>query len=156
MNTKICTRTTGTFVTKQGQRIRHFETVILNPQEREGVELTQREWAKGRGERREIFFSSPSGVSSFHPRTCPRGCYFYSPQSSSVVKLKMRLQQYIHKQAAFNLLNLHWRLGLEADVIKSLYTLKIFHNLGIANFVSLLFIGNRNLWCAIQVYYYYY
>ena len=68
----------------------------------------------------------------------------------------MRLQQYIHKQAAFNLLHLHCRLGLEADVIESLYILKIFHNLGIANFVSLLFIGDRNLWCAIQVYYYYY
>ena len=66
----------------------------------------------------------------------------------------MRLQQYIHKQAAFNLLHLHCRLGLEADVIESLYILKIFHNLGIANFVSLLFIGDRNLWCAIQVYYY--
>ena len=36
-----------------------------------------------------IFLLSPSHLSLFHPSTYPKGCYFYSPQSSSGIKSKM-------------------------------------------------------------------
>ena len=45
---------------------------------------------RGRGERRENFFLlSPSPLSFFRPRTYRKGYYFYSPQSSTVIKSKM-------------------------------------------------------------------
>ena len=46
---------------------------------------------RGRGERRENYFflPSPSPLSFFRPRTYRKGYYFYSPQSSTVIKSKM-------------------------------------------------------------------
>ena len=38
---------------------------------------------------RRIFFSPPPPFPSFHPRTYCKGYYFYSPQSSPVIKSKM-------------------------------------------------------------------
>ena len=47
----------------------------------------------GRGERREngvfFFLPFPSPLSFFRPRTYRKGYYFYSPQSSTVIKSKM-------------------------------------------------------------------
>ena len=37
----------------------------------------------------KIFLPSPSPLSFFRPHTYPKGYYFYSPQSSSVIKSKM-------------------------------------------------------------------
>ena len=50
---------------------------------------SQRE-REGRGKRREnvVFFSPPPPSRPFPPCTYPKGCYFYSPQSSSVLKSK--------------------------------------------------------------------
>ena len=74
------------------------ESAILKlPEER-------RKWGgvKGGGEREE---KTPSltPLSFFRSRTYPKGYYFYSPQSSTVIKSKMaatgyRLQQYEHEQ----------------------------------------------------------
>ena len=36
-----------------------------------------------------IFLPSPSPLSFFHPHTYPKGYYFYSPQSTSVITSKM-------------------------------------------------------------------
>ena len=55
----------------------------------------RRRWGKskgagrGRGERRVFFSPLPSPLSFFRPRTYRKGYYFYSPQSSTVVKSKM-------------------------------------------------------------------
>ena len=55
----------------------------------------RKRWSKstyaGRGgrERRVFFLPSPSPLSFFRPRTYRKGYYFYSPQSSTVIKSKM-------------------------------------------------------------------
>jgi len=51
----------------------------------------------GGGEIQEkmLHFLSPLSLplSFFHPSTYPKGCYFYSPESSSVIKSKMAATQ---------------------------------------------------------------
>ena len=47
---------------------------------------------RGRGERRENPLPLP--LSFFRPRTYPKGYYFYSPQSSTVIKSKMAATGY--------------------------------------------------------------
>ena len=67
---------------------------MLKPK-RGGNGASQREReGSGVGARREkrkrcIFLPSPSPLSFFRPRTYPYGDYFYSPQSSTVIKSKM-------------------------------------------------------------------
>ena len=61
------------------------------------VETSRREemgWVKGSGEeagreKRKFFLPSPSPLSFFRSRTYRKGYYFYSPQSSTVLKSKM-------------------------------------------------------------------
>ena len=58
---------------------------------RRGNRASQRE-RRGGGEREEktpYFLPSPSPLSFFRPRTYREGYYFYSPQSSTVIKSKM-------------------------------------------------------------------
>ena len=45
----------------------------------------------GREKRKRVFFflPSPSPLSFFRPRTYRKGYYFYSPQSSTIIKSKM-------------------------------------------------------------------
>ena len=83
-----------------------FERAICSRKRR--VETFRREEkmgrVKGSGEgagrektKRHIFFlPSPSPLFFFRPRTYRKGYYFYSPQSSTVIKSKRLLQQYLN------------------------------------------------------------
>ena len=44
---------------------------------------------EGAGREKRIVLPSPSPLSFFRPRTYRKGYYFYSPQSSTVIKSKM-------------------------------------------------------------------
>ena len=59
-----------------------------------------------------FFLPSPSPLSFFCPRTYRKGYYFYSPQSSTVIKSKMAAT-YEHEQLRFRppKIRLHCRLG---------------------------------------------
>ena len=59
----------------------------------------------GRGERREngVFFSPlPLPLSFFRPRTYRKGYYFYSPQSSTVIKSKMATTTTLRTRTRFH------------------------------------------------------
>ena len=73
-----------------------FERAICS--RKRHVETSRREEEMGRvkgsgegaGREKSIFFlPSPSPLSFFRPRTYRKGYYFYSPQSSTVIKSKM-------------------------------------------------------------------
>ena len=81
---------------------RHFHWAHANGFNREsfmlklpkggGNGVSQGEGGGGREKeekKREKESSSPSPISFFHPHTYAKGYYFYSPQSSSVIKSKM-------------------------------------------------------------------
>ena len=66
---------------------RHVET-----SRREGEMGRVKGAGRGRGERREnlyFFLPTPTPLSFFRLRTYRKGSYFYSPQSSTVIKSKM-------------------------------------------------------------------
>ena len=67
----------------------HPRICSRNFPKRGGDGASQRE-RRGGGKREEIFFlPSPSPLSFFRPRTYRKGYYFYSPQSSTIMKSKM-------------------------------------------------------------------
>ena len=59
-----------------------------------------------------FFLSSPTPLSFFHPCTYPKGYYFYSPQSSTVIKSKMVAATIIRIRKRFRppKIRLHCRL----------------------------------------------
>ena len=65
-----------------------------------------------RGERRDFFLPSPFPLSFFRPRTYRKGYYFYSPQSSTVIKSKMAATTMLRTRTRFRLpkIRLHCRL----------------------------------------------
>ena len=67
----------------------------------------------GKERRKQIFFlPSPSPLSFFHPRTYRKGYYFYSPQSSTVIKSKMAATTILRTRTRFRppKIRLHCRL----------------------------------------------
>ena len=82
------------------------------------VETSLREEEMGRvkggggGEKINFFLSSPSPLSFFRPRTYRKGYYFYSPQSSTVIKSKMAATTILRTRTRFRLpkIRLHCRL----------------------------------------------
>ena len=90
-------------------------TMLKFPEER-------RKWGeskgagRGRGERREhgvfFFLPSPSPLSFFSPRAYRKGYYFYSPQSSTVIKSKMAATTTLRTRTRFRppKIRLHCRL----------------------------------------------
>ena len=69
---------------------------------------------KGGGEREEktLYFFLPSPLSFFRPRTYRKGYYFYSPQSSTVIKSKMVATTILRTRTRFRppKIRLHCRL----------------------------------------------
>ena len=70
---------------------------------------------KGGGEREEkiFFLSSPSPLSFFRPRTYRKGYYFYSPQSSTVIKSKMAATTILRTRTRFHPPKIRLRCRLE-------------------------------------------
>ena len=62
--------------------------------------------------RRIFFLPSPSPLSFFRPRTYRKGYYFYSPQSSTVIKSKMAATTILRTGTMFRppKIRLHCRL----------------------------------------------
>ena len=83
------TRSVGVFFKRA--KVFSRESAMLKLQSRGGNEASQRGREKEREEKREreYFTPTPPPLSFFHPSTQPEGCFFYSPQSSSVIKSKM-------------------------------------------------------------------
>ena len=70
------------------QLIDRYQSTSLMPHQ-SGVPFTSvRSFPKEQWYRPGVFFS-PLSLSFFRPSTYPKGYYFYSPQSSSVIKSKM-------------------------------------------------------------------
>ena len=70
----------------------NHESFMLKLPKGGGNGVSQGEGGGGREKeekKREKESSSPSPISFFHPHTYAKGYYFYSPQSSSVIKSKM-------------------------------------------------------------------
>ena len=66
----------------------------------------------GGGEKRRVFFSPlPLPISFFRPHTYTKGYYFYSPQSSSVIKSKMAASSIRLTSFRPPKIRLHCRLG---------------------------------------------
>ena len=96
-----------------------------------------RKWASqrergGGGERekkkRRIFFLPfPSPLSFFRPRTYRKGYYFYSPQSSTVIKSKMAATTILRTRTRFRppKIRLHCRLQLSRPSCKCCVTQKL-------------------------------
>ena len=86
---------------------------------------------RGRGERkkkRRIFFLPfPSPLSFFRPRTYRKGYYFYSPQSSTVIKSKMATTTILRTRTRFRppKIRLHCRLQLSRPSCKCCVTQKL-------------------------------
>ena len=87
------------------------------------VETSRREEemrrVKGSGEgagrekrKHRIFFSPPPPLSFFRPRPYRKGCYFYSPQSSTVIKSKTAAITILRTRTRFRppKIRLHCRL----------------------------------------------
>ena len=94
-------------------RKRHVET---SRREEEMGRLKGSGEGAGREKRkRRIFLPSPSPLSFFCPRTYRKGYYFYSPQSSTVIKSKMAATTTLRTRTRFRLpkLRLHCRLILK-------------------------------------------
>ena len=99
---------------------RFFERAICS--RKRYVETSRREEEMGRvkgsgegagREKRKVFFLPfPSPVSFFRPRTYRKGYYFYSPQSSTVIKSKMAATTILRTQTRFRppKIRLHCRL----------------------------------------------
>ena len=96
-----------------------FERAICS--RKRHVETSRREEEMGRvkgsgegaGRERSIFFlPSPSPLSFFRPRTYRKGYYFYSPQSSTVIKSKMAATTISRTRTSFRppKIRLHCRL----------------------------------------------
>ena len=97
-----------------------FERVICS--RKRHVETSRREEEMGRvkgsgegaeREKRNLFFSPlPSPLSFFRPRTYRKGYYFYSPQSSTVIKSKMATTTILRTLTRFRppKIRLHCRL----------------------------------------------
>ena len=87
-------------------RAREFFCSLKLPK-RGGNGASQRERGGGgereKRRRRRVFFL-PSSLSFFRPRTYPKGYYFYSPRSSSVIKSKMAVTTIFF---TFNFIILH-------------------------------------------------
>ena len=87
----------------------------LKLQKRGGNGACQWQRGRGQGELRQpaylvsqknndvglAYIFSPLPLTFFDPSTSPQGCYFYSPQSSCVIKSKMAATTIRTKQAAF-------------------------------------------------------
>ena len=71
--------------------------------------------------RRIFFLPSPSPLSFFRPRTYRKGYYFYSPQSSTVIKSKMAATTILRTQTRFRppKIRLHCRLSLQSKLYSS-------------------------------------
>ena len=67
---------------------------------------------EGAGRERYFFLPSPSFISFFRPRTYRKGYYFYSPQSSTVIKSKMAATTVLPTRTRFrpSKIRLHCRL----------------------------------------------
>ena len=98
-----------------------FERAICS--RKRHVETSRREEEMGRvkgsgegaGREKSIFFlPSPSPLSFFRPRTYRKGYYFYSPQSSTVIKSKMATTTILQTQTRFRppKVRLHCRLPI--------------------------------------------
>ena len=83
------TRSVGVFFRREKVFVR--ESATLKLQIRGGNEASQRGRERGREEKREgeYFPPPPPPLLSFALAPSPKGCFFYSPQSSSVIKSKM-------------------------------------------------------------------
>ena len=84
---------------------RHFlwapENLLAKlPEERRRWGESKGAW-RGREERRDFFLPSPSPFSFFRPRTYRKGYYFYSPQSSTIMKSKMAATTIFWTQTRF-------------------------------------------------------
>ena len=80
----------------------------------------ERRWGESKGA--GIFFlSSPSPLSFFRPRTYREGYYFYSPQSSTVIKSKMAATKIFRTRTRFRppKIRLHCRLDIEKLIFQS-------------------------------------
>ena len=71
--------------------------------------------------RRIFFLPSPSPLSFFRPRTYRKGYYFYSPQSSTVIKSKMAATTILQTQTRFRppKIRLHCRLSMTRNTYYS-------------------------------------
>ena len=101
-----------------------FERAICS--RKRHVETSRREEEMGRvkgsgegaGREKRIFLPSPSPLSFFRPRTYRKGYYFYSPQSSTVIKSKMAATTILRTRKRFRppKIRLHCRLPLLTTV----------------------------------------
>ena len=98
-----------------------FERAICS--RKRHVEISRREEemgrVKGSGEGAgRVFSPHPSPLSFFRPRTYRKGYYFYSPQSSTVIKSKMAATTILRTRKRFRppKIRLHCRLPLLTTV----------------------------------------
>ena len=109
-----------------------FERAICS--RKRHVETSRREEEMGRvkggGEREEkiFFIPSPSSLSFFRPRTYRKGYYFYSPQSSTVIKSKMAATTILRTRTRFRppKIRLHCRLFLRGQNRKQVWKRTLF------------------------------
>ena len=77
---------------------------------------------RGRGERRENPLPSPFPLSFFRPRTYRKGYYFYSPQSSTVIKSKMAATTILRTRTRFRPPKIRLHCGLVHIISESFCT----------------------------------
>ena len=65
-----------------------------------------------------FFLPSPSPLSFFRPRTCRKGYYFYSPQSSTVIKSKMAATTTLRTRTRFRPPKIRLQCWLRTILIK--------------------------------------
>ena len=78
---------------------------------------------RGRGERRE---NSPSPLSFFRPRTYRKGYYFYSPQSSTVIKSKMAATTILRTRTRFRPPKIRLHCRLHGDLYSDLWKIDLY------------------------------
>ena len=109
-------------------RKRHVETSRI--EEEMGRVKGSGEGAGREKRKRRIFFlPSPSPLSFFRPRTYRKGYYFYSPQSSTVIKSKMAATTILRTQTRFRppKIRLHCGLSSLPNVASTLISLFVDH-----------------------------
>ena len=90
-------------------RKRHVET---SRREEEMGQVKGSGEEAGREKRKTAYFFLPSPLSFFRPRTYRKGYYFYSPQSSTVIKSKLAATRILRTRTRFRppKIHLHCRL----------------------------------------------
>ena len=85
--TALFINSAGVFIGRANGFNRESAMLKLPKRGRNGA--SEGEGGEGGEKEEKIFFPSPSPLSFFRPHTYPKGYYFYSPQSSSVIKSMM-------------------------------------------------------------------